>query len=396
VNDIAIVQSLGSGNWRFVSYTKASGLPVVSPNGPFSDSVGITKNSSDATKIWQTRADNITTANTRTAWIADEDSTIGNSWLSPNLSVTVSAAANAMTITWTDRAGSAFSTTNPLISKFRSATATSGGYSNVSTTAALSITIASGSTVGTVSGQASRIYFGRANNSGTVVPWFYNPISGVQHAPCRSQFLVNTLLNSSANSAPFFYSSSALSSVPIIVDGYFESTQTTAGTWASAPTYVHLFRPGDFQSGDIVQYTRTSDGAVSSTAATTSYNDTIPQITAGSQILSLSHVPRSACNLLKIDVQACWDTASSDDVTLHLHNGGANALVAASTSSNAASSGRTLELNYAYVANTASSISFTARIGSNAASGLTINGRATLRKLGGVSNTYMDVHEVFV
>ena len=398
VNDIAIVQSLGSGNWRFVSYTKASGLPVANPTvtGPFTDASGITKNASDATKIWRPRAENLTTATTRNGWLVDEDSVIGTGWLSPNMTVTVTAAANAMTIAWKDKAGADFSATNPLSCKFRASTSTAGTYTALTVTGAFSITIAASSTLGTVSSQAHRIYFGRANNSGTVVPWVYNPVSGVNHLPCRSHALVNATLNSSANSAQTFYSSSALTSVPIIIDGYFESSQTTAGTWASSPTYVHLFRPGDPQSGDLVQRARTSDSSVASSPLAITFDDTIPQIGEGSQILTTSFTPRHSCDLLHVYSNVVWDAAGAETVSYALFNGASNALTATHTDSNGSSSGRTSWLDYVYVANTASAITFSTRLGTNGgATQITVNGRASARKLGGVENTYIEIQEVF-
>lgn len=401
VNDIAIVQSLGSGNWRFVSYTKASGLPVVNPTvtGPFADSAGIIKNASDATKISRLRADNLTTATTRNIWLTDEEYNAGASWVQNNMSVTVTAAANAMTIAWKDKAGADFSATNPLIGKFRSATSTSGLYTAISVTGAFSITIPSSATLGTANGVAHRIYFGRANNAGVVQPFVYNPVAGVTHSAIRSQFMPSaTAISASATSAQTYYSSSAFTTCPIIIDGYFESSQTTAGTWASSPTYVHLLRPGDNQSGDIIQEVFKTDGSYlnnGGVGAVIPYDNTIPQSSEGWQVLSQAVTPRNAANIVRVTSNVIVTANAGDDITYAIFNGGSNALSAAPRNT-AANEANEILTTYVGVVNTAASLTWTTRIGCNTPTVLFVNGTTSAQRFGGISSTWIEIKETFV
>jgi hypothetical protein len=73
--DVAIVGSEGSGNWRCVAYTRASGLAI--SGAPFIDSTALLRGSSDATKLVRFEVDGLTTATTRVITVADINFTIG-------------------------------------------------------------------------------------------------------------------------------------------------------------------------------------------------------------------------------------------------------------------------------------------------------------------------------
>lgn len=74
--DVGKFRSLGSGNWKCASFQKADGSPI-SGGAPFSDASAISKNSSDSTKQVKLRADNITTATTRSIYSPDADIDLG-------------------------------------------------------------------------------------------------------------------------------------------------------------------------------------------------------------------------------------------------------------------------------------------------------------------------------
>lgn len=64
--DTAIFRSLGSGNWKCISYTRQDGTAVVAPvSNPFADSTAIIKGSADATKLLRFEVDGFTTGTTR-------------------------------------------------------------------------------------------------------------------------------------------------------------------------------------------------------------------------------------------------------------------------------------------------------------------------------------------
>lgn len=100
------------------------------------------------------------------------------------------------------------------------------------------LVISSGSTLGTFSGIQSRIAVLAINNAGSIELAAVNVAGG--------QYLTETGLISTtaeggagaADSATVVYSTTARSNVAYRVLGYVESTQATAGTWASAPSTI--------------------------------------------------------------------------------------------------------------------------------------------------------------
>lgn len=142
-----------------------------------------------------------------------------------------SVATSALTITY-----------NPngelLDVDFRSATLGSGAVDRVSVNASVSLTISSGSTLGTVNAVASRLAVLLINNAGT-------PELAVVNLAGGNNLDETTLISTTAeggaggaDSASTIYSVTARSNVPFKVVGFVESTQATAGTWATAPSTV--------------------------------------------------------------------------------------------------------------------------------------------------------------
>jgi len=141
-------------------------------------------------------------------------------------SISASVAGNAMTISAT-----------ALTLDFRSTTLGSGTVTTVSGTPA-NLVISSGSTLGTVSAVASRIVVIALNNAGTIELAAVNISGGTQLDETN---LITTIAEGglgAADSATGIYSTTARTSVAYRVIGYIESTQATAGTWATAPSTI--------------------------------------------------------------------------------------------------------------------------------------------------------------
>lgn len=159
-----------------------------------------------------------------------------------NVGLAVTMSASACTIALKDSGGSDPSSSSAAVIGFRSATLASGASSTVSTTAALSTVISSGSTGGTVSAAPSRIWVGAILVSGAVeLAWFNSGTTGFVGTPIDEGSLISTTAEGgagAADSAGVWYSTTARSNVPVTVLGYFDSTQTTAGTWAQSVTGI--------------------------------------------------------------------------------------------------------------------------------------------------------------
>lgn len=137
--------------------------------------------------------------------------------------ITASVASSALTITL-----------NPTVLDFRASPITSGTVTTITVSAAISVVIPSTSTMGTVSAKQSRIVVIAINNAGTVELAAVNISGG---SVLDETTLINTTAAAAAgNSATAYYSTTARTGVAYRVVGYVESTQTTAGTWATAPS----------------------------------------------------------------------------------------------------------------------------------------------------------------
>lgn len=119
---------------------------------------------------------------------------------------------------------------------FRSATLTSGAVSQVPINANLTLTVPSGATLGTVSATEARIAILLINNGGAAELAVANDAGGLNLD--ETGVVTTTAISAAANAANVVYSQTARSNVPYRVVGFIDSTQATAGVWASALTRV--------------------------------------------------------------------------------------------------------------------------------------------------------------
>lgn len=294
----------------------------------------------------------------------------------------VSVAANALTVALKTRAGTDPSATDPVYILFRDATLTSGDSAVLTITAATSFTVSSGSTLGTSGGVAHRVYIGMANDGGTGRLFAYNPGEGSSHIALDEGRQYSSTTEGGAGGADsegVLYSAAAFSSKAISLLGYFESTQATAGTWATTPAKVHALRPSDRQMGDLVQERNSYEVGFNSGTLTVPYDNTTPTSTEGDQYLAVAITPTSPCNRLFVDA-TLYLTNSSTSVgamTAALF-AGSTAAVASGVNTHTGNS-RPLPVHVAYQANSGStsSITFTVRAGLESAGTTYLNGSST-------------------
>ena len=177
--------------------------------------------------------------------------------------LSASVASNALTI----------STAN-LTMDFRSTTLSSGTVTTVSGTPA-NLVISSGSTLGTVSAQKSRIVVLAINNAGTI------ELAAVNIAGGNSLDETNLISTTAeggagaADSATVVYSTTARTSLAYRVIGFIDSTQTTAGTWATAPSTIQGYGGQALNAMSSLGYGQTWQNVEASRAeGVTYYNET--------------------------------------------------------------------------------------------------------------------------
>ena len=215
---------------------------------------------------------NITTVNATTSTTTGVTTT-GTLTFSAGGSMTKPAESAIKPITATVAAGALTVTLNPTTLEFRSSTLTSGTVTSRSIASAISMTVSSGSTLGTTSAVQSRIVVLALDNAGTIELAVVNIAGGND---LTETGLISTTAEGgagAADSASVIYSTAARSSVAYRVVGYVESTQATAGTWATTPSTIQGCGGQALTAMSSLGYSQTWQ-SVTRTSGTTYYNTT--------------------------------------------------------------------------------------------------------------------------
>lgn len=199
-----------------------------------------------------------------------------------NLGLSAAVASNALTVSLKQADGA----TNPssglseVIIPFRSSTVTLGAYSIASVSTSLSLTVPSGATLGTSSTQQTYLWVYALNSSGTI------SLGISQYKFDDGSVQSTTAIGGSSNSNSIIYSASALTNVPVRLIGRVNVTESTAGTWATAPSEVAI---GPFAIPQVISafYTTAAGQTIPDTGAGTIVNfgtkiiDTLNCVTTG-------------------------------------------------------------------------------------------------------------------
>ena len=146
--------------------------------------------------------------------------------------------------------------------------------------------------------------------------------------------------------------------------------------------------------GFVVQTASSFSGAVATGTALIPDDDTIPQNTEGTEFLTVSITPKSASNILEIDVQLTLSLSTGAYRSAALfRNGVANALQAVQPPPQTSGVIDVANMKHRMVAGTTSAITFSVRAGPSGAATMTINGSGGTRKFGGAMNSYIQVKE---
>lgn len=175
-----------------------------------------------------------TTAALRTVWEAFR--LHGPATLA-NASLSFSVAANALTINVRTRAGATPSATDPVLLGQRSATAGNGDFNLRAVTAATSLVVSSGSTLGLGNADSTFVYVYLLDNAGTQE-------LAISQAWFGASGIVSTTAEGgagAADSASVMYSASARSNVPFRALARLQVPQTTAGAYTALPTACQLW-----------------------------------------------------------------------------------------------------------------------------------------------------------
>ena len=204
-----------------------------------------------------------------------------------NGTIVASVAGNALTLAVKTLAGNDPSAGDPVWFVFRSATASSGSYSVIEVTAALSTTVPSGSTLGFANATPGRVWVAAVNNAGTVSLAVVNCLTQATLSifGLAGFAIANiTAYGGGANSAGVLFGAGTLANVPYGVLGFVTwetgNTLATAGTWNLTPSRTELYRPGVPLPGAVVQSVQAAASGVTTASIAPSSSANIVRVRA--------------------------------------------------------------------------------------------------------------------
>ena len=190
-----------------------------------------------------------------------------------NCSIAQGVSGNNLTISLKDNTGADPSATSPCTVWFRSATATTGSWVQRTVTAATSMTINSGSTLGAVSGVPFKVWVTLWDTGSTAVIGLSIQTTSTKIAPINEAGLLSsTACNAcaTASTAATFYTTAAQSNRPVVILGWLEwsSGLGSAGVWGGGASILQTLGPGGKKPGDIVQTVTATDATTNNSATT--------------------------------------------------------------------------------------------------------------------------------
>lgn len=171
-----------------------------------------------------------------------------------------SVAASALTVSAGD-----------LSLDFRSTTLGSGTVSSVSGTP-VNLVVPSGATLGTINAVQSQLVVIAMNNAGTIELAVVN-LSGGNNLD-ETTLISTTAVSSAADAANVVYSTAARTNLPFRVIGLIQSTQATAGTWATAPSLIQGAGGQAIAAMGTIGHGQTWQDMIASRAVGTTYYNT--------------------------------------------------------------------------------------------------------------------------
>lgn len=314
-----------------------------------------------------------------------------------------SVAGSALTIALKTLAGADPTAADPVFVVFRNPTAATGDYAVLTVTAATSLVISSGSSLGTTNSTAFKIWVVGFNDAGTFRLGAFNSVGGTNVSPLAAWGIASSTAEGGAggaDSAQTFYTGTAVTSKAYIPLAYmtWETGLGAAGTWSAGPTRTQLFGPGVPLPGHAYLLGRSDSNSVATGTTQIPHDNTIPQITEGDQYMSLAVTPSSAAHLLRVKAQLFLANTGAALTVMNcalFQDATANALKACVQRQGGANFFHApAELSHVQLAGLSASTTFRVRAGSNAAVTTSFNGEAGAGFYGGTLNSFLEVEEI--
>ena len=181
-------------------------------------------------------------------------------------------------------------------------------------------------------------------------------------------------------------------SATLALDDYVMVGDTSASNALKKATVASFQR-----AGEQLQAVADTETAMTTSTAAIPVDDTIPQNSEGTELLSVAITPAHASNILEIEavIPIGWATggANATAVAALFQDSTANGLAVTSHVFNFTAAGTMLVLRHRMTAGTTSATTFKIRVGITGGT-LTFNGMTGARLFGGVSTAILTVREI--
>lgn len=328
--------------------------------------------------------------------------------------LTATVAANALTIAVKTKAGADPSAADPVYVIFRDANAALGGYSVMALTAAVSLVISAGSTLGAVSTIPFRVWLVGFNDGGTfrlgAVQCVLSQAIGGAGREVLSIFGLGSYSIGGSNieggaggadSPGIIYANAAVAAKPYCVLGYmtWETGLAVAGTWNAGPTIIEQFVRGMPLPGQRLQTKEAGSTGFTTGAGTIPNDNTLPQSGEGSAFGAhdVAITPVSAANPLLVEGLFFFAiSAASPAIFAIFRDAAADCNVGCIKYCAAVDQMEQVVLRHNTLAESVASTTFKVRAGvsSPGPGTLTMNGVAGAQKLGGGIRSQLVVTEI--
>lgn len=176
----------------------------------------------------------------------------------------------------------------------------------------------------------------------------------------------------------------------VTIDGVLLKDSTMNGSYLTTSSVSY----SQVSNGFSVQEVTTTSSAVATGATVIPYDDTIPQITEGTEAFTVAITPKATTHRLVIEASVTIACSVANNLIIALfQDSTANALAAGVENQSTANGTTNIKLRHEMAAGTTSSTTFRIRYGGNAAGTFTLNGDSGNRKFGGITCSSITVRE---
>lgn len=179
-----------------------------------------------------------------------------------------------------------------------------------------------------------------------------------------------------------------------IADANVTTAKLADGAITTAKVADDAITSAKVAAGMPVQMSRVTYNTVDSTTALIPDDTTIPQNTEGKEVMSLAYTPKSATNILIVEVWAFIANSTVNDTAVALFvDSTADAVAVATLRSDAGAVHGTVNYKYSVVAGSTSSRTYKVRIGGNSAGTAYFNGKTASTSFGATQKSGIVITE---